>query len=136
MLRSELNKSPVTDTELRALVVEPDTEAEAGDGNAEECAGGDDVGLEFGLGDCFNPRALKRAKADSVLEERELVVDDNELRARGVAQSSWTLFLRLSFFALCSPTSSRLGSVQTMSHILKSAGRWEPRCCQLLVRSG
>lgn len=111
MLRGELGRWPVTETELLALVVEPDTDAEAGEARAEggeECSRGD---LEFGF---LSPRALKRAKADSVLEERELVVDDSELRVGG----SWSLFLRLFFFALCSPTSSQFGSVQTMSHML------------------
>lgn len=110
VLSREPGKSAVPETELRALVVEPDTE-------------GDEMSmdLEFGLGDGLKPRVLKRAKADSVLDERELAVDESEVRAKGVADS-WPLLLRLSFLARCSPTSSRLGSVQTMSHMLAARG--------------
>ncbi len=69
---------------------------------------------------CFKPRDLKRAKADSAVEDRELVVDMEPLPERVLLLSASSL--SLSFLALCSPTSSRSGSVQKIPH-MASGGR-------------
>lgn len=111
---------------------------EKGERSDDEASPDDDVAgdaaiLELALAVlmCLSPRDLKRAKADSA-EERELAVD-MELRPCSSSPSS-LFFRRFSFSpsscclrALCSPTSSRLASVQTTSHIVRPGPDRETR---------